>query len=92
MYNTNISVLIENRNKNILLIWDDHNARIFSEKALDETAPILNMKILWDYIFVVQSERITVLSWKDLIPFAIFRTTVQSNKNSINERGLFAVS
>jgi hypothetical protein len=40
MYKSNISVLIENRNKHSLLLWDDHNARIFTEKAIDETEDV----------------------------------------------------
>ena len=53
MYSTNISVLIENRNKHTLLIWDDHNARIFSEKALDEPEDIISTQLLWEYIICV---------------------------------------
>jgi hypothetical protein len=87
MYSTNISVLIENRNKNTLLLWDDHNARIFAEKALDEESDILNMQLLWDYIFIVQVDRITVMSWKDLIPCLTYRTGDRPNKD-----GIFAVS
>ena len=88
MYSTNISVLIENRNKNTLLLWDDQNARIFAEKELDEESDILNMQLLWDYIFIVQVERVTVMSWKDLIPWMTFRT----GRDQPNNKGVFAVS
>ena len=82
MYKTNISILIENRNRHSLLLWDDHNARIFTEKAIDEkdniqdqvSTDILDMHLLWDYIILVQAERITTLSWKDLIPIRTERT------------------
>ena len=54
LYDSNISVIVENRKKATLLFWDDHAARIFDERSFDEVKnPILDLQVLWDYLVVV---------------------------------------
>ena len=66
MYKTNIIVLVFTKQKNKVVIWDDHEKKNRTEITFNNNSDIKNIKLRKDMLIVVLEDKIFVFNFETL--------------------------
>lgn len=66
MYKTNIIVLVFTRQKNKVVIWDDHEKKNRTEITFNQNSEIKNIRLRKDMLVVVLEDKIFVFNFETL--------------------------
>ena len=66
MYNTNIIVLVFEKAKNKVVIWDDHEKKNRTEITFDNNCVIKNIKLRKEMLVVILDDKIFVFNFETL--------------------------
>jgi hypothetical protein len=66
MYKTNIIVMVYERQKNKVVIWDDHEKKNRTEITFNANNEIQNIKLRKDMLVVVLEDKIFVFNFETL--------------------------
>ena len=66
MYKTNIIVLVYSKQKNKVVIWDDHEKKNRTEITFNNNSDIKNIKLRKDMLVVVLDDKIFVFNFETL--------------------------
>jgi len=66
MYKTNIIVLVYTKQKNKVVIWDDHEKKNRTEITFNNNSDIKNIKLRKDMLVVVLDDKIFVFNFETL--------------------------
>lgn len=66
MYKTNIIVLVLSKQKNKVVIWDDHEKKNRTEITFNSNAEIKNIRLRKDMLVVVLEDKIFVFNFETL--------------------------
>lgn len=66
MYKTNIIVLVFEKSKNKVVIWDDHEKKNRTEITFNNSSEIKNIKLRKEMLVVVLDDKIFVFNFETL--------------------------
>ena len=66
MYNTNIIVLVFEKAKNKVVIWDDHEKKNRTEITFNNNCVIKNIKLRKEMLVVILDDKIFVFNFETL--------------------------
>lgn len=85
MYKTNIIVLVFTKQKNKVVIWDDHEKKNRTEITFAASSEIRNIKLRKDILVIVLDDKIFVFNFETL-------KLIEQIETSYNPLGLCAIS
>jgi hypothetical protein len=85
MYKTNIIVLVFSKQKNKVVIWDDHEKKNRTEITFSTNSDIKNIKLRKEILVIVLEDKIFVFNFETL-------KLIEQIDTCINPLGLCAIS
>ena len=85
MYKTNIIVLVFTKQKNKVVIWDDHEKKNRTEITFSTSSDIRNIKLRKEILVIVLEDKIFVFNFETL-------KLIEQVDTCLNPHGLCAIS